>query len=107
MSAEKAEGNPNPYKLSEEELTMPEGMSHTENVQWMENLAAFQLEGMLHGKIPQKPIFPPRFARRYSRSYPRNLLREYQKARFTTLAGPTDDSSPGKHTRPHFGSGAE
>ena len=59
MSAERAENNPavNPYKLSEEELTMPEDLTRAESMAWMENLATFQLEGMLHGKIPQKPIF--------------------------------------------------
>ena len=109
MNAERVENNPavNQYKLTEEELTMPEGLTRAESMAWMENLATFQLEGMLHGKIPQKPIFPAKFSRRYSKSYQKNLLKEYQKVRPTTSESSKDGSNPGRHTRPHFGSGAE
>ena len=106
MGAERAENNPavNQYKLTEEELTMPEGLTRAESMAWMESLATFQLEGMHHGKIPQKPILRPKYS---AKAYEQRLIKRWQKTRPTTLEGPADHATEGRHTRPHFGSGAE
>ena len=72
MSKERSQ--PNPYKLTIEQLTMPEGGSHQANLAWVDKLAEFQIEGLRHGFLPQVPFMHPRYNARW-----RKVKDEYNK----------------------------
>ena len=71
-----------PYCLTKEELTMPEGMSHKDNLAWVDQKAEHQIEGIRQGFPPQIPYMHPRYMARW-----RRVISEYNKRNYFSLDG--------------------